>query len=361
MMRKHCKYYICLLGLLLVSSLQTFSQGRVWSENLLGSGGSNYSRKSERKISRNNGLRTGQYSGEHHLFGMYVEGAYSCMFNTLPNVTYKPGGYDVGGGLVYEYQNSSFILQTGIGISWQDIKVLVSDTTFTKYNTPDSWTNQRDTFHYDLKYEFYRRGDVSKILYAQVPFLCGMTLGGWYFHAGLKFNMALIGQTKVSAVGTTTGTYDRYFGIFQEMDNHGLRKDVPIERKGEMLKLKFDVLASAETGYEWATPEKRGYKTTTSNDWRFRIAAFVNVGLLNISPSTNKDFIYIPENYRYDFPKYQFNHVFSTNHTKNSTLHNFFVGLKLTILYGFQAPERCIICGPFDTEADMANPFRRRN
>jgi hypothetical protein len=42
-------------------------------------------------------------------------------------------------------------------------------------------------------------------------------------------------------------------------------------------------------------------------------------------------------------------------------LRNMFVGIKLTCLFGIKRKEKCIICRPPFTEADMANPYRDRN
>lgn len=330
----------------------------------LGSGGSNYSKKKPNRY----GLLSGQYSGIHHMIGVYTDGSYSMLLNSVPSAENLPGGAAMGGGLLYQYQNTEFILNVGLGMRWQQVRNNVMDTTFVWHNTPDSWTNQRDTFRYDLKYEFYGRQDISRNLYIQVPILAGQVFctmkGTYYYLAGIKLNMAIKGSTRINVTGTTTGEYDRYMGVFHEMDNHGLRKDVPMERIGSSLSLKMDVLASAELGYEWASPEKKGYRLKTKQpqtpDWRLRVGVFMDIGLLNINPKFYQPLLNIPKDWMYDFSEYEFNHIFSSSRTDGCQIHNFFVGVKLTAFIGVKMREKCYICGPYKDERYMDRKPNRK-
>ncbi len=341
-------FCLCLFPVLLLA------QGRRGSENLLGAGGSNYSNLHTGR----DGLITGHYSGDHHLIGGYLDGGYSTIVSSIRQTNGLPGGYAVGGGVLYQYQHNSFMVNVGVGVRWQDVKLGISDTTFTWRNVPDSWTNQRDTFHYDLTYSFYERVDVTRNVYVQVPILFGQSFGNQsggavYYLAGLKLNMQLKGSTSVKVTGTTTGEYDRYMGIFHEMDNHGLRKDVSMERTGEKFDLKLDVLASLEFGYEWASPAPKGYRTQTVEDWRLRLGVFVDFGLVNINPNTNKNFLSIPDGYRYDFSQYEFNHICSSNEAVGKSIHSVYCGIKLTALIGMKTKKVCRICGEYSTERDL--------
>lgn len=338
-------------------------------DNLLGGGGTNYSSKSAYAISANNGLRTGQYSGRHHLIGIYGQGAFSMAFHDADWLKNTPGGYSASGGVLYEYQNGNFILQTGCGIRWHSVSNFVADTSFFKYNVADTWTGQRDTFCYDLKYDFYHRKDSANMIHLEIPILAGMSFGGpqgnqhgrGYFLAGLKFQPTLWGNTFVRATGSTMGFYDRYFGIFREMDNHGLRKDVPIYQKHKGLKLQFDVLAHFEAGYEWANPEiNKGYKTKTVLDWRLRIALFADVSIFSITPKTEETLINIPDEFKWDFPKYEFHHAFASEDFTSYHLRNMFAGIRLTMLVGIRFKERCIICELFPDYRDERAPGKIR-
>lgn len=315
----------------------------------LGAGGSQYAqRKPDKK-----GLLTGAYSGRHYLFGAYVDGAYSGLPSTLPQAQFTPGGYSTAAGLVFEYNRNYFSVQVGAAIEWQDVTNTIADTIFQYQNVYDRWT-----YPFILQYDFHKRQDEMRQLYMQVPLLIGGRFAQWYLLCGAKLKVPLpVGSTRMKVIGTTTGIYEQFLGIYEEMDNHGLRKDVPFSRDGEKLGLPIDISLSAEIGYEWGKYAKgeTGFNSPKFElDTRYRVALFADVGLLNINPHGGNEYLIIPmDDYRYDFPRYQMNHIFSSNLTSNRTIHNFNVGLKLTVLVGFMAKSECRICGPWGFEGDF--------
>ena len=353
--------HIALVLLLLFCSM--FTQAERQRAYLLGGRGTNYSDLTQGQLRRNNGLRTGMYSNVHHLFGAYVDGGYSCMFNTIPLANATPGGYDIGGGLCYELQSYHFKFQVGIGAKWQNVLDSVARIQF-----EDNTVYDARGYNYTIYYDFYNRGDRSRNLHAQVPILFG---GGWYkayFLAGFKLNYTIWGDTHIRSFGTTTGRYEQYLGHFVEMDNHGLRKNVPIDQHRDGLNLKFDMLASLEVGYEWGKERPRGHYSDgyTSgghkihHESRYKVAIYADYGVLNISPKTNFDAIHIPSDYKWDFPKYEMNHIYSSKEAtlSNNRLNNFYVGVKLTVLIGFYTHEECILCpNGWKSEYDMSNPY----
>lgn len=312
----------------------------------------------------NNGLRTGQYTGEHHLIGAYYEGDYTTYLTSSPKVSVTPGGMGHGAGVVYEYQRNSLLLQTGLGLHIQSVTTAVGDTTYTKEHVADAWTNQmvhqygawagkEDDFYYDLEYIFRDRQDFSRMTYVQVPLYMGQQFplrsGVCYYLLGAKFSYAWRGYTEVHALGSTQGHYDRYIGTFYEMDNHGLRRDVPIDRVAQpKLKLDWDVLAHAEVGYEWGiyspTQGWRGQRSLQPLDLRFRIAAFADASLRNINPNTHLDLCTAPDESKWDFPTYRFSHVCGSELMQGAQMRNLFAGVKVTVLFGIKGREHCILC-----------------
>lgn len=87
-------FHIILLFLYLIVCPVALSQTRVSADdaeaNLLGGGGSNYSKKDPTRLVGRDGLRTGQYTGEHHLIGVYIDGAYSGFLNSVPVASFSP-------------------------------------------------------------------------------------------------------------------------------------------------------------------------------------------------------------------------------------------------------------------------------
>lgn len=324
---------------------------------VLGGGHTNYS---DRKVDRH-GLRTGVYADVHHLFGFYLNGAYAAYTSTMPNVSLKPGGMGFGGGICYELQYYYFKFQIGMGVEWEKVKNTVADTIII-----DDIVRDARGYPYTLRYDFFSRKDMAWDWHVQLPILFGSAYAGAYFLAGFKLDYALHwGATRVSATGSTSGVYPQYLGLFWEMDNHGMRKNVPIERHGKSLEQRFDILASLEIGYEFGTELslRSKYKPANKNKWReryesrFRIAAFADYGLLNTMPKMNNADIEIPANYKWDFPEFRFEHVFSSARAKQYQLHNLYAGIRLTVLFGTYFDYKCHLCSPFETERDMANPY----
>lgn len=336
-----------LICLLLLCSLTATGQTRAVNE---------YSRNerlqsSSGKRVNGSGLRTTTYDGVHHLLGFHVDGGYSKMFGNMPNILNRPGGYTVGLGFDYSYTGRGLILQTGLAVRWQD----VSNRVFNDSLVVDPITDSEGT-PFRLQYDLTNRVDMSRNLYLQLPVLAGTYFYGAYFLAGVKLNVQLMGNTKTKLNVTTTATYDRYIGPWEEMDNHGIRKEVEEVRNNGKLNLKFDVLATAEIGYEWSLGNygKKGYRKQSAKDYRVRLGAFVECGLLDIMPKGDKRSYVIPEKSRYDFSTFEFNHMFSTSEATKFHVRNFFTGLRLTFFfYGKQSTEKCILCGPLGDEIKM--------
>lgn len=297
------------------------------------------------------GLHASLYTGSHHLIGLSAEGAWSSFVTpkSITQTSITPGGGSGGLHLLYEYQYSGYLIQLGLGASYQSIRNNIADTVIYHNNM----THVVLPGTYTLKHEFYDRYDVSKQIYLQLPLYFGHYIFGekgiGYFLAGVRLNYAVWGKTHQSLIGTTTGQFEKYEGIWAENDKYGFRKDVPIERDGERLKLKFDLLAHGEAGYEYNTQQAHNYGGEQI-DARIRIAAFADFSMLNISPKTTLPFYEIPEATIYDFPTYHMEHYFATEDSftpKNAWLRNLFVGVRVTFLFSFVNKDRCILCDPW--------------
>ena len=295
------------------------------------------------------GLHASLYSGSHHLIGLSAEGSWSSFISPMPQTSNTPGGGSGGLHLLYEFQFHGFILQTGLGVAYQRVFTPIADTAIYHLRMTDFGGTQ-----FDLKHQFYNRLDEAQHLYAQLPLYFGHYIFGdrgiGYFLAGFRFSYAFWGNTHQSLTGTTTGKYDKYVGIWEEMDNHGFRKDVPIERDGKKLDLKFDMMVHGEIGYEFNTQQTvSDYRIRPSDrlDGRIRFAAFADFGLLNICPKTDLPFYDTPMATIYDFPTYQMEHVFATKDAQQYWLRNLFVGIRITFMMGFKPNERCILCDPW--------------
>lgn len=298
------------------------------------------------------GLHASQYTGSHHLLGFSAEGAWSAAINNMPRVSALPGGANTGLRLVYEYQYSGLLIQTGVGIGYQCASNFIGDTLIIHEHMHDVWNGQ--DVEYTLKHNFYDRTDHYQQLYAQIPLYIGHYILGargiGYFLTGVHVNYSFWGSTRQKLTGTTTGIYERYVGVWEEMDNHGFRKDVPIERTDEKLQIKLDLMVHGEIGYEYTTFQNpKSYRVRPGDrlDCRLRFAAYADFGILDVSPNTKKTFYETPMETIFDFPSYQFHHAFSTTDAQGYWMRHLNVGVRFTVLFGFQGKERCILCDPW--------------
>ena len=335
------------IALLLFVSMTAVGQTRALNEHSK----NDRLQSSSGKHVNGSGLRTTTYDGVHHLLGIHVDGGYSKMFGNMPNVLNTPGGYTAGLGFDYSYTGRGLIIQTGIAVRWQDARNKVLKDSLVVDPIKDS---QGTPFR--LQYDFTDRVETARNMYVQVPVLVGTYFYGAYFLGGVKLNLQLLGSTQSKVNVTTTATYDKYIGTWEEMDNHGIRKEVEEVYSGSKLNLKFDVMATAEVGYEWSLGNygKKGYRKQAAKDYRVRLGAFVEMGLLDIMPKGDKQSYIIPAESRYDFCTFEFNHIFSTLEATHYHVRNLFTGVRLTFFfYGKQSTEKCILCGPLGDEIKM--------
>ena len=301
------------------------------------------------------GLHASYYTGNHHLIGFSAEGGWSTMLTSMPNVSVQPGGGSGGLHFVYEFQHTGFILQTGLGVTYQNVTNTLGDTTLSfRGLTRNTRVGDLD---FSLFNTFNGRSDIAQQVYAQLPVYMGRYFFGkqtiWYFLAGVKVNYKLWGNTKQTVRNAySSGEYTKYIGIFPLTDT------IPMVRTGDDLKLKFDLLAHLEVGYEYSLFQNSlSYKTKRRDriDCRIRVSAFADFSVLDLCPKTGnvlyntnpKSFYEFEHDFAADYDAFEMNHVFSSADAQNAWLRNVFVGVRATVLFGFQNKERCILCSPW--------------
>jgi len=341
---------LCCIATLPLSAQLRLQMSERWEAHLHELSHSFTSRDSRGSTDYFVGLHTGQYSGTHHLFGLSVEGGWSAHLTNMPRVSNLPGGGAVGMHLLYEYQYSGLLFQTGFGAAFQQCTNTIADTLIYHPDMLDTWSSINPV-PFTLKHHFYGRTDQSRTIYGQIPVYVGSyilgTQGVGYYLLGIKINYAFTGSTRIRLTGSTSGLYEYYIGEWVEMDNHGFRKDVPIERNEKQIPLKIELLGHAEMGYEMSTFRGLNYYRNSKlgqTDARYRIGAYVDMGLLNNLAGSKLPFYDTPDQTIYDFPTYQMNHAFGSKDAAYSWMRNIFVGVRLTVLFGLPVKQRCILC-----------------
>ena len=344
------KFIILILGLLLqccyIAPLSAEKRGPI-----LGGGGTNFTKEDR------NGLLTGTHSLMRHMFGVYTEGAFSTMLFYDSDACRLPIGHAYGGGVCYDLQRYYFKMQVGLGIRIQDMTTHVND--FTIY---DDQVSDALGYPYRLKYDFIHRTDHFRKMHFQLPLLFGTGDKNLYALAGIKLDLTAYKDIKISSFASTSAVYDQFLGNFVEMDNHGLRKHVPITTTlhQPIKPFDWDLLASIEFGAEWGTEYnpiisryRPASKPIRESEWRVRIAAFCDLGLLSTRNFEN-ELVYIPSDYKWDFNRFQQNHVLYTrvSHKPSYPL-NFYAGIKVTFFIGFIDYVYCVLCGDYESEKTL--------
>lgn len=349
-----------------------------------------FSSKDANKSRNALGLHSSTYTGSGHYLGFSVDGGWSTFLSNIQGVQSTPGGWAANGKFLYEFHFGNFFLQTGVGAGIQRVTTLLNSELLSEnsvylngFSNPElgrqhPMTDPYDGAQFHLKHVFSERSDMAELYYAQLPINFGYYIAGrggvGYVMLGAQVNYAFGGKTSSSATCTSTAIFEKYMGVFEEMDNHGFRKDVPITAEGDKLPIRLgstnvenlDILGHIEGGYEFNTFQPiQQYRTSKidNTDCRMRISAFIDISLPNISPrgakklydlninegETDPAKIEAQQRGLYDFHTFKMNHVFTTDVANGNKLwvRNFTVGVRFTILFSLRAQQRCILCDPW--------------
>ena len=341
---------LLITGLLLAGVLvPALSQTRLEADkNMreLGRSDSRFTNTDRKRHEDMRGLRRSLYTGNHHSVGMSVYGGWSAILSSSDIVTSNPGGYSLRLGGFYEYRKGYFVLQAGLGAMYRDIRTQVNDYRYVNTEMASTWDRRWaeviDTWGMpvsQLTYDLQGREDRLQQLHVQVSLLAGVLWNGWYALAGLTPSLPLIQHASTSMTITSRGSYDRYLGLgengyWEEMDNHGYRKDVPLKRATSDLPMRLDLMVSLEGGYDWTIKEYT----------HLRIGAYARCGVMNTAVRGGEKSVYIPYASKWDFETFLATPVWISDLSEGQQLHNFSAGLKITLLYTIPPPDKCVLC-----------------
>jgi hypothetical protein len=294
----------------------------------------------------------------HYVGGFVNAGEWSL----LPSKSeYKPSvGVAGGGGFLYElqagskYNKARFLFDVGVGVTGGMTSFLQSSTSEAILENQwdlDPFANPK--MELDYVYEVKDRHDQYTDVALQIPIMVGVQSGKFYALAGVKINPHVYTKTHSSAILTTYGR-NKYFN--QDYRDDALLQyftDLPIEG-GIKTTFNLDIAASLEIGGRLGlvTDGMAGFDVP-KRKVEFRLAGFVDYGLLDIHFKRDAGALITPNTYSIDAtrktnpmvdPEYlQMNDIMSTANFADK-VNSLLVGLKFTVL--FQLPEdgKCVIC-----------------
>ncbi len=213
---------------------------------------------------------------------------------------------------------------------------------------------------FDYIYEITSRKDAYTNIAAQVPLMIGVQHHRFYMLVGVKANVNVITRFKSTAVLNTYGDYYRFtenpnFAEFRNMPELQFFENLQIKTASLPTKWNLDVDFHLELGGRIGfLPEGTGFEVPR-RDVEYRLAAFVDYGLLDLHTANTKPLAEAPSTYNAtaaynpdgtNLSMVQgvvMNDVFTTSGfakaVKDAT-----IGLKFTILFQLHQPEKCVMC-----------------
>ena len=256
-----------------------------------------------------------------HFVGAMVDGSVAWQLDKEDITRPKLGGGGSIGG-IYQYQYDRFLVQTGLGISQMYLSQGI--------DTISIMTERIDTEGFAFTYygELNNRVDNLLLTELMVPLMVGTKIRSFHVLVGAKCAAAVYGYTMQKAQLTTWGDYgDRYYGVLENMPEHGFYTDKNIVSKDTM-SFRADVRLCAELGWSWILTDE-----PVKNDAPIlQLGAFVEYGILNPLRYTRNVKPLIKDGYT-PYMDVKMNHVYSTLNRDQSVINNLRVGVRVAVLF----------------------------
>lgn len=265
-----------------------------------------------------------------HYVGAMVDGGVAWQLDKELDITQPRVGGGGSIGVLYQYQYDRFLLQTGLGAS----QVYLSQA----IDTIPLLSPHVDSEGYALNYygNLHNRVDNLLLTELMVPLMLGTKIRSFHLLVGAKCAVAVYGYTIQKAQLTTWGDYgDRYYGVLENMPQHGFYTDKPVQTRDTM-SFRADVRLCAELGWSWALtdePVKIGAPV-------LQVGAFVEYGVGNplkhttsVLPIVRETVGNSPDGQSDMYMDVKMNHVYSTLNRDQQVINNLRVGVRVAVLF----------------------------
>jgi len=210
---------------------------------------------------------------------------------------------------------------------------------------------------FDYVYEMQDRQDSYNSIALHLPIMFGVQHKYFYMLAGFKFYYHVWTKTRSTALLNTYGEFEA-FDEFRNMPEYQFFSNKSIKNGVKtQLGTGFDVDFSFEIGGRIGSVyDAIGFDVPDSKI-EYRLAAFLDYGLVDIHKRSNQVALTLPEKYDIDpaSPAYVYNgtsmvdnlvmnDIMSTTNFA-SKVNNLMVGLKFTVLFQMPEHKNCVLCG----------------
>ena len=255
------------------------------------------------------------------------------------------GGVGGGAGLGYQLRYRRFLFTTGV--EWQMYNSATHFTPFAQSFSMAPYPSMQYSYSYSDVHDKWQAG------YVQLPLLFGMELENWYWQAGAKVGLNVLGYSKMTGSLTTSIHDNELIGDFHDMYTHALVSDYAVASERQTVQFGLNAALAAEIGLSldrWTRPTVRaGRKLTAAQQFamgmHYRLALFAEYGVLNIQSSGNvpatatdlpADFapaMGVQEKAADLYEKVGYGSTLATTSARNARLNPLLVGVKLSIYY----------------------------
>ena len=290
-----------------------------------------------------------------HYVGMYMKAG---EWTLLPKESEYGPSYGGGGGIgaLYElqaglnYSPTRFLFDVGVGATAGNTSFLQSTDQMAMLE------NQLDLNHdlFNYVYSIKDRKDQYTNVAVQVPLLIGFHTMKFYMLVGATLTANMFTMTTSKAMLTTYGQYEMFDDMrampeYQFFDNMEIQGNVRTN-------FNFDIDLSAEIGGRLGFVTNAVGYDVPKRKTEYRLAAFVDYGLLDLHVASDKSPLDMPE--RYDIEPTSPNYIYNTrtmvdNLTMNDVMgtanfaraiNSLLVGLKFTVLFQMPHEGKCVVC-----------------
>lgn len=239
------------------------------------------------------------------------------------------GKLGVGLGAGYELHIGDFLLQTGAEVTYMNAGFKMKDFTRDSIGMIDNDVNTEYNT-YTGHFKFINNQDTYNLFNANFPLMLGGKFGAFYFLAGGKIGLNLLGNSTTQTLVTSSATYNQLIGEFENMPTHGFYTNKN-EKGNYQLSFKTNYSMSCEFGVYLGGAQV--VKSNKKSETQCRLSFFCDYGINNIkNPSTGN--LVLNNNGSNVVYEPVLNSFMLTSNYSNSSFQTFFSGVKFTILIG---------------------------
>jgi hypothetical protein len=276
----------------------------------------------------------------HNIYLGATGGYSSFLLKDAPGFT-ASGSWGGGFGAGYELNARAFILQLGAEFTYLNAGLGLENFT----QQVDLIDDDNPSESYTGNYAFSGNSDHYRFGNLNVPLMFGFRVGSFYLLAGGKVGFSLSARSATTTTVLSSGTYPGYIDDFEDMPNHSFSET--IEKNEFTGKFPINAYLSGELGfYLNAEPAKKTkyYVASSAGKTKYRVSVFADYGMMNLRGNTiNESLTINREDVTSPYRPY-LNSLIRSENMRGSVLNNLFVGLRFTVLFGFEQERKGCGC-----------------